>query len=150
MVWAALVALLVTGACGGGRHGDDEPVVLEPNREDGLALSLTHSEPLRAKAPVTWTLAVRNAGREAVNLSFSSGQRADVVLGQGPTERYRWSRGKAFTQVFGELSLAPGQAESFELKDDTLDVEPGQYDLVASLQSQPSPTEMRRTVTVTS
>ncbi len=140
----AAAVLLSLSACGG---EEDDPV-LEPNQEEGLALTLTHTEPLKAKAPVTWTVQVRNAGQEPVTLAFASGQRGDVVLSQGSTERYRWSNGKAFTQAFAEMSIAPGQAESFELKDDVLDVEPGQYDLVASLRSQPSPTEVRRTVTV--
>ncbi len=140
----AAVALLVTGACG----GDDDPVVLEPNLEGGLVLTLTHTEPLRARAPVTWTLGVRNAGQEPVTLAFSSAQRGDVVLAQDSVERYRWSMGMAFAQVLAEISIAPGQAESFELKDDVLDVEPGQYDLVASLRSQLSPTEVRQPVTV--
>ena len=143
---AALAVLAVT-ACGSGE--DDDPVVLEPNPEQGLTMTLDHTEPLRANAPVTWTLTLRNGGREPVALTFASGQRGDVVLSRGSAERYRWSTGKVFTQVFGEMSLAPGQVESFELKDDVLDVEPGQYDLVASVQSQPSPAEARRTVTVT-
>ena len=144
--FAAAVALLVTPGCGSGDA--DAPVVLQPNPEQGLTLTLSHTEPLRAKAPVTWALAVRNGGQEPVSLTFASGQRGDVVLSRGSAERYRWSTGKVFTQVFGEMSLGPGQVESFELKDDVLDVEPGQYDLVASVQSQPSPAEFRRTVTV--
>ncbi len=145
-----VVAVLVaTSACGGGGEADD-PVVLEPNPEKGLALTFTHTEPLRAKAPVTWALRVRNAGPEPVTLTFSSGQRGDVVLLQGGAERYRWSMGRTFTQAFAEVPLAPGQGESFELKDDTLDVEPGQYEMVASLKSQPSPGEVRQAVTVSS
>jgi len=142
----AVTLLLVMSACGGGE--DDEPVVLEPNQEEGLTLTLTHTEPLRARAPVTWTVQVRNAGQEAVVLTFSSGQRGDVVLAQGSAERYRWSSGKTFTQALSEMSVDPGQTESFELKDDTLEVEPGQYDLVASLKSQLSPTEVRQAVIV--
>ncbi|MDP8976651.1 MAG: hypothetical protein M3N28_09880, partial [Actinomycetota bacterium] len=56
--------LLVASACGGG--GEDDAPVLEPNEEEGLTLTLTHTEPLRAKAPVTWTLEVRNTGTEPV------------------------------------------------------------------------------------
>jgi hypothetical protein len=144
-----VMVLLATSACGRGGEADD-PVVLEPNQETGLTLTLTHTEPLRAKAPVTWTLALRNAGPEPVTLTFGSGQRGDVVLLQSGAERYRWSMGKAFTQALAEMPLAPGQGESFELKDDTLDVEPGQYEMVASLKSQPSPAEVRQAVTVSS
>jgi hypothetical protein len=143
----AATLLLVMSACGGG-GGDDDPVVLEPNQEAELTLTLTHTEPLKARAPVTWTIQVRNAGQEAVTLTFGSGQRGDVVLAQGAAERYRWSKDKAFTQALIEVSIGPGQAESFEMKDDTLEVEPGQYDLVASLKSQLSPTEVRQAVIV--
>lgn len=143
----AVTVLLVLSACGRGGD-DDDSVELEPNQEEGLTLTLTNTEPLRARAPVTWTLGVRNAGQEPVTLTFSSGQRGEVVLSQGAAVRYRWSKGKAFTQAFGEMSIEPGQAEFFELKDDTLDVQPGQYDLVATSRSQPSPTEVRQTVTV--
>jgi hypothetical protein len=142
---AAMV--VVMSACGGGGDEADDPVELEPNPEAELSLTLRHTEPLRAVAPVTWTLEARNAGQEAVLLTFGSGQRGEVVLAQGPTESYRWSKGKAFTQVLGETSIAPGESETVELKD-TLSVTPGQYDLVASLKSLPSPVEVRRTVTV--
>jgi len=143
----ATIALLVMIGCGGSGEADD-PVVLEPNEEEVLTLTLTHTEPLRAGAPVTWTVRVRNGGQEPTTLTFGSGQRAEVVLEQGQAERYRWSGGKVFTQAFAETSIAAGQEESFELKDDTLDVEPGRYELVASLTSQPSPTEVRQAVTV--
>jgi len=143
----AVSVLLFMGACGRG-GGDDEPVVLEPNQEEALTLTLTRTEPLKARSPVTWTMQVRNAGREPAILTFGSGQRGEVVLAQGAVERYRWSKGKTFIQALSEISIAPGQAESFELKDDTLDLEPGQYDLVASLKSQPSPTEVRQAVIV--
>jgi len=142
----AVTLLLVMSGCGGGE--DEGPVVLEPNQEEGLTLTLTHTEPLKARAPVTWTVQVRNAGQDPVTLMYGSGQRGEVVLAQGTTERYRWSRGKTFTQALSEMSVAPGQTESFELRDDTLEVEPGQYDLVASLKSQPSPTEVRQAVIV--
>jgi len=141
---AAALVLVLAGACG----GKDDPTTLVPNPEAGLKLSVRHSEPLRAGSPVTWTLEVRNAGQEPVTLTFGSGQRGEVVLAQGAAERYRWSNGKAFAQALSEVSVAPGQIQSVELKDDTLEVEPGQYDLVASLKSQLSPTEVRQAVIV--
>ncbi len=115
---------------------------------EGLFLALRHAEPLRAGSPVTWTLEVANRGPQAVTLEFGSGQRGDVVLRRGPEERYRWSRGRVFTQVLGEMPLGPGQVQSFTLSERALGVEPGPYELVATLLAQPAPPEVRRSVTV--
>lgn len=78
--WLALVAaaLAVLGACGG-----DDDVVLEPNPEQDLSMTLRHTQPLRAESPVTWTLEVRNGGTTPVKLAFSSAQRGEVVLSEG-------------------------------------------------------------------
>ncbi len=142
------ITALVMGACGSGEDPSIPPPPGSAPGEGGLTLSLVHTEPLRARAPVTWTLQLRNGGPGPVTLTFSSGQQGDVVLRQGGQERYRWSRGRAFTQVFGEVPLGPGEARSFELEDQRLGVEPGQYELVASVRSQPPPPEVSRTVTV--
>ncbi|MDQ3569383.1 MAG: BsuPI-related putative proteinase inhibitor [Actinomycetota bacterium] len=143
-----MITALVVGACGRGEDPSISPPPGSSPGEGGLTLTLVHTEPLRARAPVTWTLQLRNRGPGPVTLTFSSGQQGDVALRQGGQERYRWSRGRAFTQVFAELALGPGEARSFELKDQRLGVEPGQYELVASLTSQPAPPDVARTVTV--
>ena len=143
-----MITALLIGACGRGEAPSIAPPPGSAPAEGGLTLSLVHTEPLRARAPVTWTLQVRNGGPVPVTLTFSSGQQGDVVLRQGGQERYRWSRGRAFTQVFAEMPLGPGQARSVELKDPRLAAGPGQYELVASLKSQPAPPEVSRTVTV--
>ena len=109
---------------------------------------MRHTEPLRSGAPVTWTLEVRNGGPGPAALTFSSAQRGDVVLSRGGEERYRWSRGRAFAQVLGTLDLAPGQSQAFDLSEDRLGAEPGTYELVAELASDPAPAEVRRPVTV--
>ena len=164
----AWMAVLAMAGCGNGADRGTGPNTTEPTSEPtytptsgatppptrpepgagGLSLTVRHGEPVRARAPVTWTLEVRNAGTAPVTLVFSSGQRGDVVLAQDGRERYRWSRGRAFTQVFGEMPLAPGQAQSFELREESLVVEPGRYELVASLATRPAPSEVRRSVTV--
>jgi hypothetical protein len=84
---------------------------------------------------------------ELVTMTFASGQDGEVVLLQGGTERYRWSQGRAFTQAIRSEDLAPGEQLSFTL-DDTLPVEPGSYDLVATVASDPAPAVAQRTVTV--
>ena len=156
------IAVLALAGCG---NGTDEPVGSPPTlgpvpsistpspapaapAVEGLSLVLRHTEPLRAGSPVTWTLEVANHGTRPVTLVFGSGQRGDVVLRRGPEERYRWSRGRVFTQVLGEMPLAPGQVQSYELTESGLGVEPGQYELVATLATRPAPPEVRRSVAV--
>lgn len=53
-----------------------------------------------------------------------------------------------FAQASAEVPLAPGQSETFELPDPSLQVEPGQYDLTAFLRSNPGPPVVRQPVTV--
>ena len=150
----AAVALVVLGGCGDGGGGEavgpdptPPPEAPAPDR-GGLSLTLRHTEPLRDRSPVTWTLEVRNGGTVPVELAFSSGQRGEVVLLQGSVERYRWSEGKVFAQALGQVSLPAGQSQSFDLRDQALDVEPGTYDLVATLASRPAPPEVRRRLDV--
>lgn len=147
-----VTALVSLAACGGDSDEARPPQsgtgTTVPVPGGGLSLALRHPDPLRAGAPVTWTLAVRNDGPEAVTLTFSSGQRGDVVLLQAGSERYRWSRGRVFTQALAEMPLAPGEGRSFDLEDERLDVQPGQYELVASLASQPAPPPAARRVTI--
>jgi hypothetical protein len=146
LVVVAVLLLATVGACGGG--DDEESVELAPNDEAGLTLTARNTEPLRARAPVTWTLEVRNAKAEPVVLTFSSAQKGDVALYQGSQERYRWSDGKVFTEAFSETSVAGGQTQTFELTGDTLRVAPGEYELVAVMSSGPAPAEFRKKVTV--
>lgn len=143
------VALVPLTACGG--EGDEAP--LRPPETTapaggGLSLTVRHPEPLRRGGAVTWTLEVRNDGTVPVTLVFPSGQHGDVVLRQAGGERYRWSRGRAFTQVLAEMPLRPGEARSFDLREQRLDVAPGDYELVASMTSRPAPPQVRETVAV--
>jgi hypothetical protein len=96
---------------------------------------------------VGWTLTVRNEGA-AVTLEFSSGQNGDVVLSQEGVERYRWSAGRAFTQVFRQVPFGAGEVRSFQLSPARLDVAPGSYQLVASLSARPAPAQVSETVRV--
>lgn len=104
-------------------------------------------DPLQPDAPVAWDFTVTNVSGELVTMTFGSGQDGDVVLLQGGAERYRWSQGRAFTQAIRTKDLPPGESLSFTL-DDTLPVEPGSYELVASVASDPAPAPVVRTVTV--
>ncbi len=104
-------------------------------------------DPLQPEAPVAWDFTVTNVSQEAVTLTFNSGQNGDVVLLQGGQEKYRWSEGQFFTQAIRNEELAAGESFSFTL-DDTLPVETGSYELVASVASDPAPSPAQQSVTV--
>jgi len=145
---AALMFVLLSACGGGGGEKGDDPVVLPPTDDQGLKLTVRHTEPVRTRSPVTWTLELRNTGNAPATLAFSSAQKGDVVLYQNGQERYRWSDGKSFTQDLSDTVVASGQAQPFELKEAVLNVAPGQYELVGVLTSGPAPPEVRQTVTV--
>lgn len=63
---------------------------------------------------VRFTLTVRNNSSAPVTVTLPTGQRYDfVVRSSGGGEVWRWSRDRAFTQIFGEQTLAPGQTLTF-------------------------------------
>lgn len=143
MLSAALALLVVAVACGAA-----EPRVRTAAPGEDLALTLAHPVPLRSGAAVTWTLTVENRRATPVTLVMGSGQDGDVVLRRGDQERYRWSVGRMFTQAVRELPVAAGRSRSFTLDGATLDVEPGGYELEATLRSQPAPAAVREQVRV--
>jgi hypothetical protein len=125
---------LVAGGCG----GDDGGQGGEPAGE-GLAFSVAFEpDPPVAGEPVTWSLTVRNDGGETVILTFPSGKRGDVVLeGERDEEVYRWSEGRFFTEAVTKEQLRPDQEAVYRLEEPSLSVEPGDYDLVATLAAGP-------------
>ena len=124
------------------------PEGLTPDGDGRLSLSFGFQpDPLPSDGGVQWTFAMTNVSDNVVSLSFATGQDGDVVLSQNGQERYRWSSGRAFTQSIRNVDLAPGEAYRFTL-DDALALEPGQYELVATVSSDPAPTPATRTVTI--
>jgi Intracellular proteinase inhibitor len=124
--------------------------VQPPGTDPSSALELTFepSPPrLRAGEQVQWTFGVRNAGGTPVTLTFTSSQRGDVILSRQAVERYRWSRERMFLAVLGEYELAPGEEWAFTLED-VLDVEPGTYEVLASVTGRPAPPPVRGSIVV--
>ena len=105
-------------------------------------------DPLRSGQPATWLLVVSNRGTARVTLTFPSGKNGDVVLEQSGREAYRWSGGKFFTQAVRPVALEAGGTETFTLEEESLGVEPGRYQLVATLTADPAPAPVRREVSV--
>ncbi len=130
------------------------PQVVEATSGDVQVRFSPVTEPLTAGTTVWWAFDVQNTGSEPVILTFSSGQRADIVLSQDGEEKYRWSAGKAFTEAIETFTGAPGQIFPIVLNDE-FGVTSGDYDLVATVTAtvgpegtaQPLP-ELTMTVTV--
>jgi len=94
---------------------------------DGILLRLSfHPDPLESLGSVVWAMDVTNERPEPLELSFSSGQSADVELSTDDAVAYRWSDEMMFTQAFRNVTLAPGERYGAILPG-TLTVEPGEY-----------------------
>jgi hypothetical protein len=108
------------------------PPVVETTSADARVRFSPVTEPLEAGDPVWWAFDVANLGEKPLDLTFSSGQTGEVVLAQDGVEKYRWSAGKAFTEAIETVTLQPGRPLSVVLND-TLQVEPGDYELTATV-----------------
>lgn len=96
------------------------------------------SEPFRTGENIWWAFDVKNEGAASVRLTFSSGQRAEVVLSQDGEEKYRWSADKVFTEALETVPLAEGDVLPIILND-TLQVASGDYDLAATITAVVGP-----------
>ncbi len=75
-----------------------------------------------AGKPIDFTLTIKNGGSIPAVLSFSTAQRYDVVIWNDDcVEVWRWSRGRAFAQVLGSLSVPAGGATTFNIRWDQRD-----------------------------
>jgi hypothetical protein len=140
-----LVLLTTLTGCGGGGGGNQRQ---SGAQQEGLSLSVQFDGPLRSDGPVTWKLEVENGGPNEVTLAFNSGKNGDVALVQGGREAYRWSASKYFSQALRQERLAAGERKTFDLEEKALSAAPGDYELVAELDSEPAPPPARRSVKV--
>lgn len=141
---AVLVLLTTLAGCGGDGGGSES----QAGKQKGLSLSVDFDEPLRSGQPVTWKLEVENGGPDEVTLTFRSGKDGDVSLVRDGAEAYRWSGDKYFSQGMREERLAVGEKKTFMLEEKALSAEPGDYELLAGLDSEPAPPPARRSVRV--
>lgn len=75
---------------------------------------------------------VKNVGDKRITLEFTTGQRYEAVLDkEGEGEVYRYSSGRAFMQVLGEIELDPNNQEDFTIE--LPELEPGDYKLTVNL-----------------
>lgn len=158
-VVAALASSVALAACG----TDDEPVAAsgaeagpddeqpagpddgdadEPGdarNDDAPTLAVDAPGDLVAGGPVTWRLTITNPTDDDVTYGFPTAQQGEVTLRDGDAELYRWSDGMVFAQALTELTVPAGEEVTVELGGGSLDVEPGDYRLEASLPVTPGP-----------
>src|SRR3989442_8561909 len=106
--------------------------------ESGLRVAASLPRPTYdAGQVVEVSLTARNPGGAPVSVTFTSGQRFDLVIRRPRGDAvWRWSHDKAFIQVIQTLTLQPGQSLSFKIPWDQTDyqglrVDPGPYEAVA-------------------
>lgn len=127
---ALVVAIAVLAAPGGTVMVDR----IEGNLRYEASIAKKAFDPGEA---VEVALAVRNTGSSPAPVTFSSGQRYDLVIRRPRgDEVWRWSHDKAFIQVVQTVTLKPGEALPFRVAWDQRDlqgrrVDPGTYEAVA-------------------
>lgn len=129
--WLILVGVVVLAAAAG-------PVTVD--RVEG---SLKYEAAIlkRTFAPgeiVEVTITVRNIGAAPVSLTFTSGQRYDLIVRRPRgDEVWRWSHDKAFIQVIQTITLKPQESlprfrDAWDQRDfQGRRVDPGSYEMVA-------------------
>ena len=137
MLRLAVVVLVLVAGCGG---GDDETAAGD------LRVEVSYDDPLRP-GDVTWEVTVVNGTADDVTLEFPNGQRAEVRLQRDGRDVYQWSREQMFTQELGEEVVPAGSEVTFEL-DDVLEVDPGDYRLLARVTSSTRTLRAEAEVTV--
>ena len=148
--WVVLEGIINDGAL----EVEKTPRVVEATSAEARVRFSPVTEPLVAGDQVWWAFDVKNLGATPLDLTFSSGQRADVILSLDGTEAYRWSANKVFTEAIETITLEPGEALSIVLND-RLQAAPGEYELTATITAVVGPEnataafpQLKTTVTV--
>jgi len=114
---------------------------------DDLELRVQLRESLET-GRVRWSLTLENTGDATATLVYPTAQDGDVVLRRDGEVAYRWSQDAVFAQQQRCQLIGAGQEYQFNLGGTDLDVEPGDYELAASLAANPAPADARIFVTV--
>jgi len=86
--------------------------------------------------PVEITLTLSNPAMSVAKFQFPTGQMYDFIVSRDGQFVWQWSLGRAFTQAFTALILAPRESKVFTERWDQRDargrtVPPGEYEIVA-------------------
>src|SRR3989442_8444909 len=107
--------------------------------------------------PVEITLTLSNPAMSVAKFQFPTGQMYDFIVSRDGQFVWQWSLGRAFTQAFTALILAPGESKAFTERSDQRDargrtVPPGEYEMGAvflagggegAVPSRPRPPRVR-------
>ena len=141
---AVILMLVAVAGCGDdGKRTNSKPL----GGGLGLEIESEPAPPVSGKA-VTWIVTAENNGVEAVELTFGSSQRAEVVLRRDGKEAYRWSSGRFFSAAVSDERLLPNRKLRFELPSRPLKARPGKYDLIVRLTAKPEQEPLRRTIEI--
>jgi hypothetical protein len=105
---------------------------------------------------VTFTITARNTTNTAQRLTFASGKRFDVVAtpeGENKEAVWRWSSGKMFTQIFGDVNWRPGEIKTWTATWDQTNnggnvLPRGRFNIQSELASTPRLTSAPLTITL--
>ncbi|MCY9371697.1 BsuPI-related putative proteinase inhibitor [Bacillus haynesii] len=95
---------------------------------DNGSVTLT-VEPVQKQGEIEFRMSVVNHTDDTAEFEFSSGQKFELIVSDKEgNERYRYSKGKMFTQAFQTMTLNP--KESYDFTDVWKEVpEPGTYEV---------------------
>ena len=123
-----------------------------------IAVALTPTKSTFGRGEtITFTITARNTTDAAQSLTFASGKRFDVVAtpeGENKEAVWRWSTGKAFTMIFGNVNWRPGETKTWTATWDQTDnnnnpLPRGRFVIQAELASTPRLASPPTTITLT-
>ena len=114
----------------------------------GVRLS-TDKHMFRAGEPITFTLSLFNHTSEPLTLRFRNAQRYNFLIeNEAGKLVWRWSDGKMFAQMLGQVVLGPENPEVVYTETYTGQLAPGRYTLTGKLTDQDGFASASLTITV--
>lgn len=105
------------------RPADSKLPETDPRAQSLLKLTVeTNKAAYSSKEPIQFTLVLANPTKQAITLTFASGQKYEVILHRTsggktlPELVWRWSYGMMFTQMVTMTSLDPGKSLKYTVK----------------------------------
>ncbi|MDQ2052017.1 BsuPI-related putative proteinase inhibitor [Natronolimnohabitans sp. A-GB9] len=101
----------------------------------------------RGSKTVQFTFDVTNTGTATVELRFSDAAKAEFIVEDERREVWRYTEGRAFTQLLSAEQIAPGETATYEAEWER--PRDGEYTAVAELRAQEATCDARTSFSVT-